>query len=659
MGKVGKITLFGLTIRLVTIFQFSAYLQKTFYAPFLNSVELNLDPWKIWTESGGQVEAFPYGLPMLLVHLPAIFLGNLIELFGAEPTRAMVAGSILVVVVSEMLIVRVLNLRKIDPVVISFFYLNPLVIYLNFIVGVNDIVPAALLVVSAHFFLQRKSGVAGIYFGFAIGMKLSLILVLPLFAVFAIGNPRARKLVNRFLRFLLLAAGVSYLPLIYSASMRTSISSTLKSNNLLELSISAGNLNIRLLPLVYMFLAHWLWRVGRTSIETLIMFAGIALLAISTANPGSPGWLLWSLPLILMTLPGVKYSHFAFLGTFMFFYFLLSLSPETSLPFSVLQVSPTRFILDLALTCTIGCGAILVGSFLKQSLAKGDLYNFGGKPLVISLAGDSGVGKDKLANTIRKTFGAENVLEICGDDFHRFERNHPAWNRVTHLDPNANNLNLWAENLRLARMRKVFSQDEYDHKHGKFNPAITKPKADLVISQGLHALYPIFHELADLNIFISMDEEVRIKFKMSRDIEIRGKSPKDILNSISARREDSVRFIEPQILSADLLIEIFKSSTDSLDVRFSSRNQVFIHILDEILIKYEIPHFLEVENVFNGNAIRISPESFTSENGINILKSELMSYNQMFQSQVSFPENLQGVLTLCVFLMLDWKVGLK
>jgi len=316
-------------------------------------------------------------------------------------------------------------------------------------------------------------------------------------------------------------------------------------------------------------------------------------------------------------------------------------------------------ITNASFTLTTGVGAVLVISALRQSLDIGDLYAFGKNPLVISIAGDSGVGKDTLSSVLKDAFGLKHAIEICGDDFHRFERRHPIWLSTTHLDPFANNLKLWEKNLRLAKNRQPFKHKIYDHELGLFSESTIKPKADLVISQGLHALYPNFDDLSDLRIYISMDEELRVSNKISRDVARRGKTPDQVMESIISRAGDSNSFIQPQRENADLLIDISSKQDSETEIRFSSRNPSFAGKLFEILEVFQVHQKNFSIDDSGRQTVGIMTNQFSGSTALDVLESNLMSFNQMFERRPDFPDGYQGVLGMVVFLAIDWEKGRK
>jgi hypothetical protein len=662
MGKLrlNAVVLFlGLVVRFILILTVTPKLQSQFYVPFLASVDGNLDPWNKWLSRGGALDAFPYGLSMLCVHLPQIALYNALKLVDINSIHILTLGNLLLALLSELLIVRIMQLRKVPVLIIGFFFLNPLFIYLTYFQGANDILPAALLVLSAHLLCNKKSRSAGLFLGLAIGMKYSLALTLPFFAIYSFDNPRARNQIRLFLSYLFPLAIGCYLPYIFSAAFRKMMLSSLDASSLLSFGIPIGNFEIALFPIVYILLLYWLWRAGRTSIETLLIFAGTAFVAISIANPTTPGWLLWGFPLIMLLMQPVSASFIVLNSIFLFSYAIFILSSNVKLESNQLLFGYAPTFINASFTLTAGFGTVLVISALRQSLDTGDLYAFGKNPVVISIAGDSGVGKDTLSSVLKDAFGVKYAIEICGDDFHRFERRHPIWKSTTHLDPLANNLKLWEKNLHLARNRRPFKHEIYDHELGLFSETTIKPKADLVISQGLHALYPNFDALSDLKIYISMDEELRISNKISRDVAERGKTPDQVIESIISRAGDSNSFIQPQRENADLLIDISSNEKSETEISFSSRNPSFAWKLFEILEIFEIYHRNFSIDDSGRQTVGIMTNQFSGSSALHVLESNLMSFNQMFERRPEIPDGYQGVLTMIVFLAIDWEKGRK
>lgn len=658
--RIGSwIVALGLLSRFFLIFSVTPKLQSQLYTPFLASIDASWDPWNKWLLNSGAPDAFPYGLSMIFVHTPQILLFKILAHFQIDSLKLFTTTCLLLIMVSELLILRIMYLRKVSVLITGIFYLNPLFMYLNYAQGANDILPAALLVVSAHLLCNKNPQPAGFLLGIAIGMKFSLALTLPFFALYAYDNPRSRTQLRLFLKILLPTAAICYSPIVFSEGFRKMLGSSFETSSLLSLSISVGDYQVAVFPMIFIFLMYWLWKVGRTSIDTLLIFSGTVFIAISILSPTTPGWLLWGFPLIMLIMQPITASYVAINAIFMCSYSIFIYTNNHGADHADWFSSHNSLVLNISFSMMIGFGAVLVTSSLRQSLDFGDVYSFGKNPIVISIAGDSGVGKDTLSSIISDAFGAGNVTEICGDDFHRFERVHPIWKHTTHLDPLVNNLKLWEKNLRLARQRETFYQQTYDHEKGIFTESKVKSKADLVISQGLHALYTNFDSLSDFKIFISMDENLRVAHKISRDVSGRGKTREQVLESIVSRAGDSFSFIQPQRENADLVIDISSNENSEITIEFWSRNPTFVGRLYEILEELDFSAKTFTVDKSGRQTLGILTSNFEGATAIRTLESNLMNFNQLFQRKPNISDGYQAVLAMVVFLALDWEKGLK
>ncbi len=131
------------------------------------------------------------------------------------------------------------------------------------------------------------------------------------------------------------------------------------------------------------------------------------------------------------------------------------------------------------------------------------------------------------------------------------------WRALTHLNPRANNLRHFNEDvLALGRGAAIWSR-HYDHGKGRMTKPHRIPPTDVVIAAGLHALHtPELNAAYDLKIFLGMDEELRRQFKLARDATVRGHSRASVLASMARREADSERYIRPQRDHADLILEL-------------------------------------------------------------------------------------------------------
>nr|WP_243708218.1 hypothetical protein [Campylobacter volucris] len=174
---------------------------------------------------------------------------------------------------------------------------------------------------------------------------------------------------------------------------------------------------------------------------------------------------------------------------------------------------------------------------------------------MISISGKSGSGKTTLSNLFNDVY--ESFI-ISTDGYHKYERNSKMWERITHYNPEANNL------IQLAMDIKHIYQDIgniciplYDHKDGVINKSdkIEVRDLDIVIIEGLHTLYEeVIGDFVKIKIYIDSDEADNQK--INRDSVERNYERSKIIETIKKREDDYKKYLEKQKDNANFLITI-------------------------------------------------------------------------------------------------------
>jgi uridine kinase/ribulose-5-phosphate 4-epimerase/fuculose-1-phosphate aldolase len=187
------------------------------------------------------------------------------------------------------------------------------------------------------------------------------------------------------------------------------------------------------------------------------------------------------------------------------------------------------------------------------------------KPYIIGIAGESGVGKSTIADIISLFYGVENTTIISTDDLHKWERGNPAWNHMTHLNPEANNLELGDIHLSELSQGKAIYRSVYNHRTGYFDPPQKIVPRPVIIVEGLHSFYTdTSKELIDLKIYVDANEELKTHWKIIRDTEERGYKYNMVLDAIHKRKNDAQKIREAQIHISDAIISL--NPDDSIKV---------------------------------------------------------------------------------------------
>ena len=175
----------------------------------------------------------------------------------------------------------------------------------------------------------------------------------------------------------------------------------------------------------------------------------------------------------------------------------------------------------------------------------------------IAICGNSSTGKTTLSNKIKDILKNSFILEC--DRYHKWERNDKSWGENTHLNPNANFLTKMKEDVFNLKIGKNIYQVDYDHKNGKFTDKMLIESKENIIICGLHTLYNNTN-LHNLKIFLDIDENLRIPWKIKRDKKKRGYSYTKILKQIDDRKDDYIKYILPQKKISDIIINLYTNN---------------------------------------------------------------------------------------------------
>ncbi|MDB4661714.1 hypothetical protein OAE69_03330 [Gammaproteobacteria bacterium] len=186
-----------------------------------------------------------------------------------------------------------------------------------------------------------------------------------------------------------------------------------------------------------------------------------------------------------------------------------------------------------------------------------DFSKYADPPYLISIAGDSSSGKDTLSDALQDIFLHGKSISISGDNYHKWDRGMPMWSIMTHLNPKANNLDQYKDDIFNLKSRKNIVSQYYQHDTGKMTLPFLSRSNEFILASGLHALYD--QEVAKashLNIYLDIDEGLRRFLKIKRDTSKRNQGKKEIINSIEKRIFDAKKYIHPQKKYADIIFKV-------------------------------------------------------------------------------------------------------
>jgi len=212
----------------------------------------------------------------------------------------------------------------------------------------------------------------------------------------------------------------------------------------------------------------------------------------------------------------------------------------------------------------------------------------GEKVILIGVAADSGCGKSTFMRRLTNIFGGEKVgplgggfgnggwetnslvsdltTVLCLDDYHLNDRNGRKESGLTALNPVENNFDLMFEQMKALKSGETISKPIYNHVNGTLDEPETIEPTPIVIIEGLHPMYDErVRDLLDFSLYLDISDEVKLNWKIQRDMEERGHSLESIMASIEARKPDFDAYIAPQKAAADMCIEVLPTALDEED----------------------------------------------------------------------------------------------
>lgn len=574
----------GLLLRIGLVLWLYPRTEAIWYVPFLeHSVDqFSPDPWSSFIESQPGLAAFPYGYAMWLCFLP---LTLLCVAFGI-PVRI---GYGLTLLVADFLLLVLLShqYRGKPELLTKLYWWSPIVLVGSYVLGHNDLIPIALLSLALYLTRGLMFRAAGMAFGAAASAKLSMALAIPFLLIYLYNNKSLRARLPEVLQGLAAAAMVFVVPFLWSDGGMYMLFNNPELSKVYKLSLQVGSdVELRLLPMAYVLMLYATWRVRRLNFDLFYACNGIAFLIVVLMTAASPGWFIWTVPLLVCyQFSGGRSAQLLVTGFSLLFaaeFVLRAVAPGGGI--GVGQAGALAVADGTLHTLLTATGVILVFHVLRDTITRNDYFRLSRKPFVIGIAGDSGAGKDTYVNSLVGLFGQHSSVSLSGDDYHLWDRQQPMWKVLTHLNPRANDLETYAGDLLALAGGRAIMARHYDHVTGKKSQPFKIDSNDFIFASGLHALYlPELRNCCDLRIFLNIDEGLRRHFKIRRDTGERGHTLERVLSAMARREPDSERFIRPQAEHADLVLSLQPGNPQALERAATSGPPKYkLHVLSRI-----------------------------------------------------------------------------
>lgn len=553
------------------------YLEANLYLPFLESWARHpaSNPWTAAVLGGAPEYAFPYGIVQLAAFAPAILMIKAGA--NAHIAYALTLGS--ASLAASFFFSRS---GKSARASLMLGFANPAVVLSAIFFGTNDVLAVDCLLLSFLFLSEKKLFQGALWLLAAASCKLSLLLVLPFFFVYchklALNDTEKKQLLIGLLCGMLFFAALP-------PSGWAAIFSNPETVKTLSLAIPfrwlSQTLLVPVLPLVWLLWLYSLWNKSFLTFKLYCAMAAGGLFLTSLLTPGNFGWLLWSLPGFAFC--GVeekaKSKTYILFSVFLAFALLESLivmrpASATPLALSLGLPDPAEWfpewvfaggLFGLAKAASLAFGLVILLRYRKMAFLANDPFNLESKSALILIAGDSGSGKDTLSDSIRAAFPGNFSASVSGDDYHLWDRGKGMWQALTHLNPFANDLASFHQDVVKLRNGAQVRNRHYNHDKGVKGDLLTLRPSTLVVASGLHALHmDQLNGSADLRIYLDTDEDLRIKLKVERDTCKRGHTLEKIMDSLQKREPDAEKYIRPQQANADVVFRLRPANPDTL-----------------------------------------------------------------------------------------------
>ncbi|MBT6843912.1 MAG: hypothetical protein HOA17_09000 [Candidatus Melainabacteria bacterium] len=614
----------GLVVKLVLAFFLASNFLSGLFLPFVNFFvdSFPANPYQYFYELG-KMDVFPYPALMLwILSLPKLVVSTLLGTSKFSINFDLLLLRIPLLLADLAILMVLLRwLKNQTKQVLYLYWLSPILIYINYMHGQLDVIPIAFLFLSLHLLFKEKFYLSLALLAAAILCKTHIFIVLP-FYFFYIWKSRT----DCVSKLKYLAAGLvthtGLFFLINSPYLMSEGFNMIVFHNDQQAKIFSSlihfpqDLSFYIIPAIYLILILNSLNYKSYSREIFVMFLGFSFGILTVFIPPMQGWYYWTVPFLIYfyirqqeaPLYNFVLLNFCYFGYFALipgsdFLLLNQLGANGSSLFQILLDHGYDAKLALNLAFTLLQTSIMINClWIYTKGIKSNLnYKIKNKPLLVGIGGNSGAGKTTFSNLLEKVFAKKNTTVIRGDDMHKYERGDPMWKIYTHLNPKANKLH---EDIKHAQMLKEggsIKRRHYDHADGRF----TIPKAvqanRIIIFEGLHPFYlPAMRRLYDFKVFMKPEQQLALKWKVTRDQEERGHSEEKVKEQIKERKEDSSMFIEVQEKHADLVVSYGATETgQALILEFNSDidfEACFNQLTDQQDL--EIQHYYQEEKQF-------------------------------------------------------------
>lgn len=181
------------------------------------------------------------------------------------------------------------------------------------------------------------------------------------------------------------------------------------------------------------------------------------------------------------------------------------------------------------------------------------------KPILILIAGGTASGKTTVVRKLLSHFDKNSVSILAMDNYYKRNDNIPLEKRklINYDHPDAIDMELLKNHIIDLLNNKDVDCPVYDFiNHNRSNEIIHIKHTPVVIVEGILALYDKnIRDLADIQIFVESEADIRFIRRLKRDIKERGRDVDDVIKQyLSTVKPMYDSYVAPTKRFADIII---------------------------------------------------------------------------------------------------------
>ena len=566
-----RIFIYGLILKLAFILLLIPEVQEKWFVSFMVQTFEHPDAslWSSYLDLGGDVLAFPYGPIMFLVHFPSTFIGWLID--SLTSLNYFSGLGFRVSLLMADILILILLLQQFENrwrELMIHYWLSPLVIFITYWHGQTDIIPVAILVICIALLKNKKVLKSSLAFAGAVAAKHSMIIALPFIAMYLWFRRGTMASVYKFVIFSFIVLMIVEGPYLFSNGFQQMVIHNREVEKIYWLFIPMSDiLKIYVIPLAYLLLLYFTWRLRRMNFDLLLATLGVAFSIVIVLTPPAPGWVLWITPMLAIHLSkgNLRSTILGILFSLSFIVYHLIYSTGSDFVFLKEAVILPAYIngffnQSLLNTMVVTFFILVILQMFRNGVKGSDYYHLGKKPLVIGVSGGLNSGKSTFVNALSKLFGNAQVLKISEDSYYNWRSSSPMWKTLTSLDPRSSHLSRMVYDLQSVLDNDIFTGYAYDGKHKKFIYKKNHDARQVVLLDSSFSLYSKqLIDMEDVNFFLERSGNFTVESM---------KNSNQDLDQLESQRVDYKKYIQPQKTQANVAFSLLPVNTSATELEF-------------------------------------------------------------------------------------------